>query len=102
MAQAMTWDQAMAVLTGPGAPFEIVERLVGGGPVKVFSELPRSMREAFALARLHGDKPFLVYEDERQTFAELMARVDEIADALVHRYEIRPGDRVALAMRNYP
>ena len=102
MAQAMTWDQAMAVLTGPGAPFEIVERTLGGHPVKAFSELPKSMREAFALARLHGDKPFLVYEDERQTFAELMTQVDEIADALVQRYQIHPGDRVALAMRNYP
>ena len=102
MAQAMTWDQAMAVLTGPGAPFEIVERSVDGRPLKVFSELQKSMREAFALARLHGDKPFMVYEDETFTFAALMARVDEIADALVHRYEIRPGDRVALAMRNYP
>jgi long-chain acyl-CoA synthetase len=102
LAQAMSWDQAMAVLTGPGAPFEIVERLVDGHPIKQFSDLPRSMREAFALARLHGDKPFLVYEDETWTFATLMARVDEIADALVHRYAIRPGDRVAIAMRNYP
>lgn len=102
MAQAMSWDQAMAVLTGPGAPFEIVERLVDGHPIKQFAELPRSLREAFALARLHGDKPFLVYEDETWTFAELMARVDEIADALVHHYSIRPGDRVAIAMRNYP
>ena len=102
MAQAMSWDQAMAVLTGPGAPFEIVERLVDGHPIKQFAELPRSLREAFALARLHGDKPFLVYEDETWTFAELMARVDKIADALVHHYSIRPGDRVAIAMRNYP
>jgi long-chain acyl-CoA synthetase len=102
LAQAMSWDQAMAVLTGPGAPFEIVERLVDGHPIKQFAELPRSLREAFALARLHGDKPFLVYEDETWTFAELMARVDEIADALVHHYSIRPGDRVAIAMRNYP
>jgi len=102
MAQAMSWDQAMAVLTGPGAPFEIVERLVGGHPIKQFAELPKSMREAFALARLHGDKPFLVYEDETWTFSQLMARVDEIADALVHHYAIDPGDRVAIAMRNYP
>lgn len=102
MAQAMSWDQAMAVLTGPGAPFEIVERLVGGHPIKQFAELPKSMREAFALARLHGDKPFLVYEDETWTFSQLMTRVDEIADALVHHYAIHPGDRVAIAMRNYP
>jgi len=102
MAQAMTWDQAIAALTGPGAPFEIVERVVDGHPLKTFAELPKSMREAFAVARLHGDKPFLVFEDETWTFAELMRRVDEIADALVHRYGIARGDRVAIAMRNYP
>jgi len=102
MAQAMTWDQAMAVLTGPGAPFEVAERIVAGEPIKVFVDLPQSMREAFALARLHGDKPFLVYEDEHWTFADVMRRVDELADALVHRYAIAPGDRVAIAMRNHP
>lgn len=102
MAQAMSWDQAMAALTGSGAPFEIVERLVEGQPLRVFAELPKSMREAFALARLHGDKPFVVYEDETWTFSDMIVRVDEIADALVHRYGIRPGDRVAIAMRNYP
>jgi long-chain acyl-CoA synthetase len=102
MPEAMSWDQAMKVLTGPGAPFEIVERVVDGRPLQVFAELPPSLRQAFALARLHGDKPFLVYEDETWTFADLMRRVDEIADALVHRYGIGRGDRVAIAMRNYP
>ena len=103
MPDAMTWDQAIAALTtAPGSPFEIAEQEQGGERRKVFVNLPRSLREAFAATRSHGDKTFLVYEDETWSFGDVMRRVDEIADALVHRYAVAPGDRVAIAMRNYP
>jgi long-chain acyl-CoA synthetase len=102
MSEQPTWEEAIATLTGPGGPFEIVEREIQGRPTKVFAATPASLREAFAVARLHGDKTFLVYEDEVWSFAQLMGRVDEIADRLVHHYGVEPGDRVAIAMRNYP
>ncbi len=102
MSEAPSWEEAIATLTGPGAPFEIVEREVGGHKIKAFANTPDSLRQRFLEARLHGDKTFLVYEDETWTFAETMARVDEIAHALVARYGIEKGDRVAIAMRNYP
>lgn len=103
MSDAMTWDQAIAALTtAEGSPFEITECEVNGEKLKVFKNLPGSMREAFAATRLHGDKTFLVYEDETWSFADVMRRVDETADALVSRYGIEKGDRVAIAMRNYP
>ena len=102
MADALTWEQATSALTGPGTPFEIVEREMNGEMMKVFADLPSSLREAFDGARLQGDKTCLVYEDETWSFQDVMARVDEIADALVNRYGIEKGDRVAIAMRNYP
>lgn len=102
MSEIPTWEQAVAMLTGPGAPFEIVEQEIRGRRTKAFANTPSSLREAFAGARLHGDKTFIVYEDEVWSFARMMERVDEIADALVHRYGIAPGDRVAISMRNYP
>ena len=49
-----------------------------------------------------GDATFLVYEDERLSFAEVMSQVDALADRLVRDHGVRPGDRVAIAMRNYP
>jgi long-chain acyl-CoA synthetase len=52
--------------------------------------------------RRFGDEIFLVYEDERWSFAETAAKVDALGAALVTRYGVRPGDRVAIAMRNYP
>jgi long-chain acyl-CoA synthetase len=102
MSEVPSWDEAIATLTGPGCPFEIVEREIGGQKIKVFANTPASLRERFLATRLHGDKTFLVYEDETWNFTETMGRVDEIADALVSRYGIKPGDRVAISMRNYP
>ncbi len=102
MSEVPSWDQAIAALTGPGCPFEIVEKEVAGQTTKVFANTPTSLRERFNEARLHGDKPFMVYEDETWSFTQTMRRVDEIADALVSRYGVEPGDRVAISMRNYP
>jgi len=102
MSEVPSWDQAIAALTGPGCPFEIVEKEIAGQMTKVFSNTPASLRQRFLEARLHADKTFMVYEDETWNFTETMDRVDEIADALVSRYGVKRGDRVAISMRNYP
>ncbi len=96
-----SWNEAVEKLTGPGGPFEIVEAEVLGRRMRVFKSSPPSLRALFDAARARGDAPFLVYEDERWSFADTMARVDALGAALVLR-GVRPGDRVAIAMRNYP
>ena len=98
----MSWDEAIQALTAPGAPFEIVEADVLGQRLRVFRRTPPSLRELFATASARGEAIFLVYEDERWSFGDVMARVDALGAALVSRYGIKPGDRVAIAMRNYP
>ena len=55
----------------------------------------------FPTARSRGDETFLVYEDERWSFADTMARVDALGAALADR-GVAVGDRVAIAMRNFP
>jgi long-chain acyl-CoA synthetase len=60
------------------------------------------LRALFDSARARGEATFLVYEDERLSFAEVMSRVDALGAALVSHYGVRPGDRVAIGMRNYP
>ncbi|MCZ6783068.1 MAG: class I adenylate-forming enzyme family protein [Proteobacteria bacterium] len=98
---SMTWKEAVAAVTAPGQRFALGEAEIDGRVVTVFENTPPSLRAVFAAARSHpGD--FLVYEDERWSFAEVMSRADEIATLLVDRYGVRPGDRVAIAMRNYP
>src|SRR5258706_467398 len=63
---------------------------------------PRCSRAARWSRRSRGDQTFLVYEDETWSWAETMRHVDALADALVRRFGVAPGERVAIAMRNYP
>ena len=97
-----SWDEAVAALTRPGAPFEVVQAELGGRPLRVFKNTPPSLRALFHGARARGAAPFLVYEDERWSFADAMAAVDALGASLVARYGVAPGDRVAIAMRNFP
>jgi long-chain acyl-CoA synthetase len=98
----MTFDEAVAAMTGPGGPFEIVEQEVLGRPTRVFTSTPPSLRALFEGLRARGDAPFLVFEDEQLSFTEVTARIDAIANVLVERYGVQRGDRVAIDMRNYP
>jgi long-chain acyl-CoA synthetase len=97
-----SWEEAIAALTAPGAPFALTEARVHGRTLPVFERTPPSLRELFAPARQRGDAPFLVYEDETWSFAKVMAQADALGHALVHHYGVERGDRVAIAMRNYP
>jgi long-chain acyl-CoA synthetase len=98
----LSYEEAAAAVTAPGERYEIEVVDVGGVQTKVFKHAPPSLRHLFAAARAHGDATFLVYEDERWSFTEVMRHVDAMAALLVDRYGVRPGDRVAIGMRNYP
>src|SRR5262249_47105242 len=98
----MSYEEAIAQITGPGGPFEIVEAEIRGEPLRVFQNTLPSLRALWDLARARGDQAFLVYEDETWSWAETMRHADALAAALVQRFGVAPGDRVAIAMRNYP
>ncbi len=98
----MSYEEAVARVTAPGERFETTEVTVAGITTTVYAQAPTSLRDLFAPARQRGDAPFLVYEDEVWSFADVMAAVDGLGAALVERYGVGPGDRVAIAMRNYP
>ncbi len=98
----MTFPDAVAAVCAPGTMFEIQEAEVRGVPTKVFAGTPPSIRDLFALASMRGDAEFLVYEDERWSVADVLAQAGQIGDVLVNQLGVAKGDRVALAMRNYP
>ncbi len=81
--------------------FEIVEEDVRGTPTRVFKGAPPSLRAVWLASAVHGDKTFLVYQDERYSFGESHRIVNALAQRL-GTYGVQPGDRVAIAMRNYP
>lgn len=99
---ALSYEEAGAQVTAPGQIFEVTPLVIGGVEYKAFKHAPGSLRDVFAGARAQGDKVFLVYEDERWSFADVMRHVDALGAALVERFGVQKGDRVAIAMRNYP
>ncbi len=94
--------EVTARLTGPGQPFEIEVVDVRGIPTRTWKTAPPTLRAVLELSASHGDADFLVYEDERITFAEHYAAVATLAHALTERFGVGHGDRVAIAMRNLP
>ncbi|MGQ5702642.1 class I adenylate-forming enzyme family protein [Sandaracinobacteroides sp. A072] len=96
-------DAALDAITAPGGQLAITSAEVRGVTYPVFEAAPPSLREliAFFLAP-HADKEFIVYQDERITFAQVQEKAVRIAAMLQDRYGVAKGDRVAIAMRNYP
>lgn len=92
------FDAVMAQLTSEASPYALAGDDTAG---HYYPKAPANLVEAFAVARDHGDREFLIYEGERRSYNDLMDEADAIAAALQAR-GIAPGDRVALAMRNYP
>ena len=91
------WDE----LTAPGAPFEVTDVEVRGVTLKTYATAPPSLRELWLSSNQFAERDYLVYEDERWTYAEAHRDVASVASWL-YAQGVRPGDHVAIAMRNYP
>ncbi len=96
-------DQAIAAITAPGGQLGVGQADIRGVTLPVFENAPQSLREYLAFFLMaHGSREFLVYQDERTTFAQVQQQAVRTAAMLQHGYGIAKGDRVAIAMRNYP
>jgi len=93
--------QARAELTGPGGAYEIEEIDILGNRLRNFKNAPPSIREFWLSTAAFADRRYLVYGDEALTYAQSHTQVNAVA-AWMLAQGVRPGDRVAVAMRNYP
>ena len=101
-APTLTIGEADAQLTAPGQMFEMQERVIRGIATRTWKNAPSSLRAVLELSVAHGDATFLVYEDERTTFAEHYRIACTLAVRLRDRFAVAKGDRVAIVMRNLP
>ena len=92
---------AARALLERGGAYELVEETIRGVPLPVFRHAPLHLRELYQGALEHASDTFYVYEDERYTFAEAWRNAERVMAAL-YWLGVRPGDRVGIAMRNYP
>jgi long-chain acyl-CoA synthetase len=98
---AMSIGQAHARLTAPGAPFEMETVEIRGLPTRTWKNAPPTLRAVAEMARGHGEKIFLVHEDERVSFEAFFRAVAAFAHEL-RAQGVEKGDRVAIVMRNLP
>jgi long-chain acyl-CoA synthetase len=91
------WDN----LTSPGQQFELADITVRGQTIKAYANAPPSLREVWMASIAFADRDYLVYQDERWTYARAHQEVASLANWLAAN-GIKQGDRVAISMRNYP
>ena len=94
--------RSRAQLTGPGAPFELHTVDVAGTPMAAYRHAFATLPALLEAGRAHGDREFLVFDEERWTFAQFFHAADALAARLQVINGLQPGERVALAMRNRP
>src|ERR1700685_2941649 len=97
----MSIAQAHALLTAPGARFEMDEVLIRGVKTRVWKNLPPTLRDTFQIGRMYGGRDFLVYENDRATYESFYRATIAVAEELQRR-GVKKGTRVAIIMRNLP
>ncbi|HVM64224.1 MAG TPA: AMP-binding protein, partial [Acidimicrobiales bacterium] len=95
-------DPRLQPLIGPGGPFEVEAVVVDGIPLRDFVRVPRTIVDVFHMGSAHEEMVHVVYEDERLTFGGVRRQARSVARELQVGFDVGPGDRVAIAMRNLP
>ncbi len=96
------FEQAVAQMTSSGQMFELNDVEINGYRYRNYASMPKNLNGYYQFMLMHSEKDFAVYRDERYTFAEGLQYSNEFAAALVDRYDVKKGDRVAILSRNNP
>ncbi|MDT5046956.1 MAG: long-chain acyl-CoA synthetase [Mycobacterium sp.] len=94
--------EAVRRFTAADGLFAVTERQVAGVPRRVFTHAAPTVLDILTSGRGHGGADFLVFGDRRWSFEQFFADVDALAAVLQHDVGVKPGDRIAIAMRNCP
>jgi len=97
----ITLPEAEALLCAPGQKFEFETVGIRGVPTRVWKNALPNLAELAKIGRTHGDRLFVIYEDERMSFDEWFRATAKMADHF-QSLGVKKGDRIALAMRNLP
>ena len=98
----MSIAQCNAVMTAPGAKFEMEEKVINGIRLRIYKHAPLTLRDVVLNSKQWDFREYLVFEDERITYAAHYKAVAHLARRLQEDFGVQKGDRVAVVMRNYP
>ncbi|KAF9029002.1 acetyl-CoA synthetase-like protein [Hymenopellis radicata] len=90
-----------AILCGPGCPHEMETRLVDGRLLRVYKNLPSSLRAfwLWAVSKYH-ERVYIVFENERLTYGQVHQQATRLAAIFYSAYGVRKGDRIGICSRN--
>ena len=97
----ITLPEAEALLCAPDQKFEFETIDIRGVATRVWKHALPNLAELAKIGGTHGDRLFVIYEDERMSFDEWFRATARLA-AHFQSLGVKKGDRVALAMRNLP
>jgi len=98
----LTLEQARALLHADDSPYATSRVSIEGAEFLAFRHAPRNLAALYAGSARHDGRVMLVYDEERYRVEDVRRRVGNLAHHLVHELGVSCGDRIALAMRNYP
>lgn len=101
----MTPEEAVHHVITTNPTFELHQVDVRGVTFKAFKNIPPTVPGLLSAGwAQHGDGQleYLAYEGESQTYAEFTSGVNKLAHEMRDELGLGQGDRVAVAMRNYP
>jgi steroid-24-oyl-CoA synthetase len=102
---AMTPEAAVHHVISTDPVFEVANVEVRGVTYKAFKNIPPNVPALLPAGRArHGDGhwDYLAYCDETLSYDQFCTAVYRQAHALQEQLKVTQGDRVAIAMRNYP
>ena len=95
-----------ASLLAEGGPFELVDVEVDGVTIRSFKNRIRTLRDLLLKSVEFGDNTYMLATDgvdeRRLSYAEHARLVASVATALRDRFDVQPGDRVAILGANCP
>lgn len=97
----MSLKEAETLLCAPGQKFEFETVDIRGIQTRVWKHALPNLAELTKIGRTHGDRLFIIYEDERVSY-DAWFRATATLAAYLQSLGVQKGDRVALAMRNLP
>ncbi|KAG6845543.1 hypothetical protein H0H87_007787 [Tephrocybe sp. NHM501043] len=98
-----TLSEVDAIITAPGSLHELESRYINGRLQRVYKRLWPSMRLFWLWAAAeHGPLTYVVFENQRVSYAQTFERSVRMADIYRNVYGVKKGDRVGICSRNYP
>jgi long-chain acyl-CoA synthetase len=102
---AMTPEEAVSYVLANEPAFAVEPTVIRGVTFKAFKNVPPNVPALMAAGwERHGNGAleYLVYEDDRLTYAQFCENVHRMAHAMRDDLGLGQGDRIGIAMRNYP